>query len=424
MNTLSIFREFGSKLRELRHASGGNVVVIFALSIIPVMGGVGAAVDYSQANSIKAAMQQAADSASLGTIKTAASLSASAVQSTAQGLFTSSFNRPSVSPIVSATYDSATNVVTVNATTTHPTNFMKMLGVANMGVSVKSKARMGSRTWQVCVIVTDPDSNHTLLAKNNSKINFTNCMVQVNTQNWDAVESRDTSYIHSTNGENCYVGDIHYGDVKPPKNLTCTFFPDPFASYNVPTNTCAYTNKTVTTSTTLSPGTYCGGINISANVTFSPGVYYIQDGDLTITGSANVTATDVTFLISGANSNLNITTTGTLTLSPNTNAGQWSGFVFYYDQPSSTNNKKSKGGHNYIKNATINMSGVMYLVGQELNIMNGAKITVNPGSIIAGFILPDNDATLNLTGSLNSALSILNQLKKTGESSGTVVLVQ
>ena len=424
MNTLSIFREFGSKLRELRHASGGNVVVIFALSIIPVMGGVGAAVDYSQANSIKAAMQQAADSASLGTIKTAASLSASAVQSTAQGLFTSSFNRPSVSPIVSATYDSATNVVTVNATTTYPTNFMKMLGVANMGVSVKSKARMGSRTWQVCVIVTDPDSNHTLLAKNNSKIDFTNCMVQVNTQNWDAVESRDTSYIHSTNGENCYVGDIHYGDVKPPKNLTCTFFPDPFASYNVPTNTCAYTNKTVTTSTTLSPGTYCGGINISANVTFSPGVYYIQDGDLTITGSANVTATDVTFLISGANSNLNITTTGTLTLSPNTNAGQWSGFVFYYDQPSSTNNKKSKGGHNYIKNATINMSGVMYLVGQELNIMNGAKITVNPGSIIAGFILPDNDATLNLTGSLNSALSILNQLKKTGESSGTVVLVQ
>jgi hypothetical protein len=66
----------------------------------------------------------------------------------------------------------------------------------------------------------------------------------------------------------------------------------------------------------------------------------------------------------------------------------------------------------------------MYLVGQELNIMNGAKITVNPGSIMAGFILPDNDATLNLTGSLNSALSILNQLKKTGESSGTVVLVQ
>ena len=30
-------------------------------------------------------------------------------------------------------------------------------------------------------------------------------MVQVNTQNWDAVEARDTSYIHSTNGDNCFI---------------------------------------------------------------------------------------------------------------------------------------------------------------------------------------------------------------------------
>ena len=89
--------------------------------------------------------------------------------------------------------------------------------------------------------------------------------------------------------------------------------------------------------TVLTPGTYCGGVNISANVTFSPGVYYIQDGDFKVTGSASVTATNVTFLLSGANTNIDINTTGTLTLSPNTDAaaGQWGGFVFFYDLPSS-----------------------------------------------------------------------------------------
>ena len=67
------------------------------------------------------------------------------------------------------------------------------------------------------------------------------------------------SCIHSlisTNGSNCFVGDIHYGDVVPPKDPTCTFFTDHFASYTVPTNTCTFTNKVVNTAgTTLTPGT-------------------------------------------------------------------------------------------------------------------------------------------------------------------------
>ena len=160
---------------------------------------------------------------------------------------------------------------------------MSAVGIAQMNLTATSKATIGAKTWQVCVMVTDPDSNHTLLAKNGGKINFTNCMVQVNTLNWDAVESRDTSYIHSTNGSNCFVGYIHYGDVVPPQDPTCTFFTDPFASYTVPTNTCTFTNKVVNTAgTILTPGTYCGGINISQNVTFSPGLYYLQDGDLTL----------------------------------------------------------------------------------------------------------------------------------------------
>jgi len=395
---------------------------MFAISIIPVVGGVGAAVDYSQSNSIRTAMQAAADAASLATIKNASNLDQSAIQSTAINIFNGSFNRSGIAPTVNASYDSASNVVTVTAAATYTPSFMKMLGVSQVNMKTTSKATIGAKKWQICVMVTNPDSNHTLLVQNESTIEFTNCMVQVNTQNWDAVEARDTSYIHSANGDNCFVGDIHYGDVQPPKDLTCTFFTDPFASYNVPTNTCTYTNKVVTAAATLTPGTYCGGINISADTTFSPGLYYIQDGDLKITGSANVTATNVTFLISGKNSNLNIQTTGTMTMSPNTDAaaGQWAGFVFYYDQPSSKNNSL---GQSTIKSAKLNMSGIIYLAGQSLNITNGAAVTVNPGSIIADFILPKNDGHLYLTGTINSPLAVLQSMQKTGATSGGPVLV-
>ena len=52
-------------IADFRAAKGGNVVITFALATIPVVGGVGAAVDYSRANSAKTALQAAIDSAAL-----------------------------------------------------------------------------------------------------------------------------------------------------------------------------------------------------------------------------------------------------------------------------------------------------------------------------------------------------------------------
>jgi len=70
------------------------------------------------------------------------------------------------------------------------------------------------------------------------------------------------------------------------------------------------------------------------------------------------------------------------------------------------------------------MSGIIYLVGQPLTISNGATVNVNPGSILADMILPDGDATLNLTGTLNSSLAVLNSMKKKSAASGSPALVR
>jgi hypothetical protein len=70
------------------------------------------------------------------------------------------------------------------------------------------------------------------------------------------------------------------------------------------------------------------------------------------------------------------------------------------------------------------MSGIIYLVGQPLTISNGAVVNVNPGSILADMILPDQGGTLNLTGTINSPWAALNSMKKVGAASGGPTLVR
>jgi hypothetical protein len=60
--------ELRARLRRLRSDRRGNVLLTFALALIPIMGAVGAAVDYSRANNIRSQLQAAADAASVGSV--------------------------------------------------------------------------------------------------------------------------------------------------------------------------------------------------------------------------------------------------------------------------------------------------------------------------------------------------------------------
>ena len=69
---MSVWTKFRSALRAFRVARAGNVAITFAFATLPIIGGVGFAVDYSRANSVKAAMQAALDSTALMLSKEAA----------------------------------------------------------------------------------------------------------------------------------------------------------------------------------------------------------------------------------------------------------------------------------------------------------------------------------------------------------------
>src|SRR5689334_6957529 len=83
-------RRFG----DLRKANGANVSVIFALGIVPIVGFVGAAVDYSHANSVKTALQAATDATALMLSKTAATQTNAQLQTAAFNYLQALFTRP------------------------------------------------------------------------------------------------------------------------------------------------------------------------------------------------------------------------------------------------------------------------------------------------------------------------------------------
>ena len=69
---MSVWTKFRSALRAFRVARGGNVAITFVFATLPIIAGVGFAVDYSRANAVKVAMQAALDSTALMLSKEAA----------------------------------------------------------------------------------------------------------------------------------------------------------------------------------------------------------------------------------------------------------------------------------------------------------------------------------------------------------------
>jgi len=420
-------RRAGQYFERFVKSQQGSVVTIFAILLIPILAAVGGAVDYSNANSVRTDMQKTLDTAALNMIRTAADIPAGDLAALATSNFTANFNRPNAKNLkVTASYDSSSGVLVLNSSAEVKTTFMSTVGFQNITVSTESKAKLGgSRLWHVCVLVTHPDDGHTLMVKDNSSIDFKNCMVQVNTENWDAVEARDTSYIHSVDGVNCFTGDIHYGDVKPPKEPTCTMLPDPYESFKLPSGagSCTYNGLKVNTAgTTLSPGTYCGNLEISADVNFKPGVYFIKDGAFKVQNAKVINATGVTFVLTGKNAGLDIDMSkygGTFNITPATGsaAGQYAGFLFFLDQsPSSKYDSESE-----LAGVTMKSNGIIYLRGQKLKLTDGSNITLDTGSIIADYIVPEA-SKLTLAGTVNSPETALG-MKKTTESK-TPMLVQ
>lgn len=140
-------------------ASGdGNVAVTFAIVLVPLLGFIGAAVDYTRATSAKASMQVALDSAALMVSKDLAvtsTMTAAQITSKATTYFNSLYTNPNASAVtLSAVYTANTGsgaTVKVTGTSSVTTEFMKVLGFPQMGIGASSTTTWGSTRMRVAM---------------------------------------------------------------------------------------------------------------------------------------------------------------------------------------------------------------------------------------------------------------------------------
>jgi Flp pilus assembly protein TadG len=151
-----------TRLRTFRAAEGGNIVITFALALVPVIGFVGAAVDYSRGNSAKAAMQAAVDSTALMLSKEAQNLTTSELNQRATNYFKALLNRTEVSNIlVTPTLTNPSQgsfKLDVTATGTVATTFTKILGKTQLNVDVRSEVLWGIKKLELALALDNTGS--------------------------------------------------------------------------------------------------------------------------------------------------------------------------------------------------------------------------------------------------------------------------
>src|SRR5205814_8331627 len=157
---LELFAKWCAAQRKFRANQGGNILVTFALTLVPVMSCVGAAVDYSHANSIKVAMQAALDATAIAMSKTAASMTADALQLKSTDYFKAIFSRPEATSVTVKTTLTTTggSSLIVAATADMKTNFMGMMGFPTLHISGSSTAAWGNSRVRVALALDNTGS--------------------------------------------------------------------------------------------------------------------------------------------------------------------------------------------------------------------------------------------------------------------------
>ena len=139
-----------------------GVAPILALGIIPLIGAIGAAVDYSRANLVRTAMQSALDSTALMLSKDAQNMSTAQLGSKATSYFTAMFTRPeasnvAVTPVFNSPQQGSFSL-SVNGTATVNTMFWRLIGQPQVNITATGEVVWGIKKLNLALALDNTGS--------------------------------------------------------------------------------------------------------------------------------------------------------------------------------------------------------------------------------------------------------------------------
>ena len=157
MRNTAILNRVRTAAKRFVRADQGNIAVLFAIAAVPILSFVGAAIDYTRANSARSSMQAALDSTALMLAKdlTDGTINASQITAKAEAYFTALYtNTDAKSVTISATYTAATgqgSTIKVNGSGNVTTDFMKIAGYPQIGFDTSSTSAWGNVRMRVAL---------------------------------------------------------------------------------------------------------------------------------------------------------------------------------------------------------------------------------------------------------------------------------
>ncbi|WP_167480951.1 pilus assembly protein TadG-related protein [Mesorhizobium waimense] len=363
---LNIFWDFVFHCLRRGAEAGGNVAVVFALTLPVVVGGAGLGVETSYWYYSRLKLQATADAAAYaGALEkvagsdTAAITTAATQSATSNGLGTGTI-------VVNTPPTSGPNTANKAVEVILNQNLDRIFTSIFVQGQVPEKARAVALITDgayACNIALNASASQAVLFSGNTSPKQTGCVTMSNSIASDAIKLQGSATLQT----DCLisVGGVSLSNTptmvcKAPITQALPAA-DPFSSLPAPTasNPCKNVNGNKT-SQTLQPGTYCSGMSLNGDVTLSPGVYVVE-GSLKVNANAVVSGTGVTIFMSGSNT-VSMNGNATVTLSAPT-SGTYSGMLFYGDRTGTAADSTFNG------TADSLLTGAIYFPRQQVNYL-------------------------------------------------------
>lgn len=310
--------------------------------------------------------------------------------------------------------------VTFRVTQSVPQLFSAVLGNTTGQVGARSTAVLVGAAD--CIYALDPVAQGAISVGGAASL-ASNCGVRVNSSDSCAISTNGGGNLSAPRYD--VVGGVctQY-PLSPTANTGLTPVSDPLAALPAPASppyTCDYKNFSAPnngSTIALSPGVYCGGINVKNNTySFSAGTYILVGGGLSTQDSnSHIVGAGVTFYNTfGATdqatysySPIQINANSTVNLTAPTNSNNsYAGILFFDDRsaPASKNNSDSYGGGAaavyqgtiYAKTNAITLYGNSSATGYTLVVADTISLVGTSAFNNDYSSLPDGTSPLHLT---------------------------
>lgn len=325
---------------------------------------------------------------------------ASAVDSAIANGFTSSNSTITVNmPPTTGSFIGKDGFVEVVIQFNQARGFSAVMGSGTIPVAARAVARGLWTTFGNGIIVLAPTGNGTLIDSGSGSVTVNGGNIVVDSNGVDAAEVTGSGSIKAaafvitgvpgdlTTGSGRFIGGINSG---------ATPTVDPLNYLNAPpspTPTNSRFSLNGSSSVTINPGVYVGGISVSGSgsLTLNPGIYIMQGGGFSVSGSGSVTGNGVMLYNAPQtlSDTINLTGSGSVTLTP-PSSGSYRGITIFQD-------RTATAPVNIRGSGSMNITGTLYAPHATMNIQGSGGV----GPIGSQYI----SYNLNVSGSGNLVVS-------------------